>query len=210
MYSIVFKISFLTFFLHLIFCSFIATAQDEKFNHFNAGVGVININYEGFQYLALDTSTITKPISGSYTPLTAYFDFNFPVFNIKEISSVGINPGATMSVGSDLLGFSIPVFINYKLGADAQIHSYGTKLGFTTGIGYQVSAYHFENFEYIGTQPVFMAEFDIRNHYHMVHKFRIMGTFTGFDTSVKTISGEQNGSDVRIKSYLGVFYLINI
>jgi|GEM_PF-6563866 len=198
-------IVFLFFFLLIGSVSF---SQSNKFSHFNAGFGVININYDGYSLEQVNDTTLkSTPINGDIFGLAAYFDWNFAVIKVKELSSFGINPGITIT--GDPPGFSVPVFINYKYGADAQRKNYGTRLGFTLGLGCQVSGYSTEDFDYIGTQPVYMAEFCIRANSFFVHKLRFMGTIGGFHSNNESKNTDIRGTHLNVNRYMGLFYLIN-
>lgn len=198
-----------TLFLFLLWLNgFTSFCQTSKFSHFNAGCGVININYDGYSLEQVNNTTLkSTPIHGNILPLAAYFDWNFAVIKVKELASVGINPGITIT--GDPLGFSVPVFINYKYGADAQRKNYGTRLGFTIGLGYQASGYSAEDFDYISMQPVYMAEFCIRANSFLVHKLRFMGTVGGFHSYNQSKGEGIRGTDLNVNRYMGLFYLIN-
>ncbi len=203
------KLSLVKFSLLL---SFVLLSQSKGYSQiyyerFCVGVGLTHFKYEGHKISYIDSKGLdSNYVLGNALPITAYFNWNIPIINIKNHSAIGINPGITFSANPFTLGFSTPVFLSYKFGTDAQVKQEGSKLGFAVGLGYALGGYASEDYEFLFKKPQLMAEISLQTR-SLVNKLRLTLASGRFTSNIKP-NEDTAGGYYEISSYASLTYLM--
>ena len=118
------------------------------------GIGINLYKFEGYTLSDTSTYTTSNPNNAPDTNelgatasygITVFNGWNFPIINLAEDLSIGINPNIAFTAGlSGGLGMfiEVPVFATLKYGTDAvwnKSTTFDKKFGSAIGIGYQVT-----------------------------------------------------------------------
>lgn len=195
----------------------ICQKHDFVFDIANVGLGMNYLKMDG--YLINKTYGITKShidtISNSNNPIlaAAYIDLTIPIFKIKNHSSFGINPGFQImgipSAGSGYLGAATPCFLTYKLGTDASLKKPVSKIGLSTGLGYQFLGLVGENTFFIAGTPIYMFEVNFVPK-ERLHKIRFISMIKKKQYTLPYNDTKGHGMYINIEKYIGIVYLLNI
>ena len=167
------------------------------------GYGIVLYSFDGYSVrdstFTMGTSNISDTValssSASYG-ISVFTGWNFPIVELGETTSLGINPNLAFTAGlSGGLGMFLeaPVFLTLKYGTDAvwsQSNTFDKKFGLALGIGFHgVLGYSEAPIATTGIgmaylRPAVMSEFSFVTNENRVNKIRFnidIGTSRSID-----------------------------